>query len=93
MTADGGKYSEGYWDEARIALGRVAQRFDEGPDFTVEELRGLPNYELIPEPVRQAIEDLSVEERQFVKRIFTTLAQNHFYLENNLGRGLAALGY
>jgi hypothetical protein len=86
MTADGGMTPETYWDEARIALGRVAQLFEDNPEFTLGELRGLENYELIPEPVRQAIEDLSVEERQFVTQIFTTLAQNHFYLENNLGR-------
>jgi hypothetical protein len=92
MTADGDMTPETYWDEARIALGRVAGLFDRSPEFTLEELRGLPNYELIPEPVRQAIEGLSVEERQFVRQIFTTLAQNHFYLENNLGRGLVA-GY
>jgi hypothetical protein len=82
MTADGGKYPEPHWDEARIALGRVAQFFKEHDDFTLEELRGLPNYELIPERLRETLEGLTLEERRFLDRIFTTLAENHFYLED-----------
>ena len=49
------------------------------------------NYELIPEPVRQAIEGLTTIERPLVTHIFNTLAENHFYLENNLGGGLVDL--
>jgi hypothetical protein len=85
MTADGGKYPETHWDEARIALGRVAQFFKDNDDFTLEELRGLENYELIPEPVRETLERLTPGERQLLDRIFTTLADNHFYLENAQG--------
>ena len=85
MTADGGTNSETYWDEARIALGRVAQLFDDRPEFTLEELRGLENYELIPEPVRETLEGLTPDERRFLDRIFTTLGENHFYLENAHG--------
>jgi len=92
MTADGGQDAETNWDEARVALGRVAELFDNNIGFTLAELQGLPNYQLIPAPVRQAIEGLSPQERELVRQTFTTLAQNHFYLENNLGRGLRA-GY
>jgi hypothetical protein len=90
MTADGGMSPETYREreEARRALGRVAQLFNDRPEFTLEELRGLENYERIPGSVREALEGLTPDERQAVKRIFTTLAENHFYLENGLG-GLA----
>jgi len=72
---------EAYWDEARIALGRVSELFFENIEFTQEDLSGLENYELIPEQVRQAIEDLSLEERRVVRSFNDTLAQNHFYVE------------
>jgi hypothetical protein len=89
MTADGGMNPEIYWDEARIALGRVAELFRQeeadGEEVTLDQLRGVLNYELIPYPVRQTIEGLSAAERALVTRIFTTLGENHFYLENNLG--------
>lgn len=85
MTADGGMYPETHWDEARIALGRVAQFFKENDDFTLEELRGLENYELIPESVRETLEGLTRDERQLLTRFFITLGQNHFYLENARG--------
>jgi hypothetical protein len=85
MTAYGGTNPEMNWDEARIALGRVAQLFNENPEFTREDLYRLENYELVPQPVREALEGLTADERQVVKRIFTTLAQNHFYLEGGEG--------
>jgi hypothetical protein len=90
MTADGGMSPETYWEreEARRALGRVAQLFNRDDEFRLEELRGLENYELIPASVREALEGLTPEERQAVKKLFTSLAENHFYLENGLG-GLA----
>jgi hypothetical protein len=81
MTADGSTNSETYWDEARIALGRVSDLFYENIEFTQEDLSRLENYELIPEQVRQAIEDLTLEERRVVKSFLNTLAQNHFYVE------------
>jgi hypothetical protein len=89
MTADGGKMPETQWDEPRIALGRVRYFILANPNFTVEQLRGLENYELIPEPIRETIEGLTLDERLVVKRIFTTLEENHFYLENLRG-GLTA---
>ena len=93
MTADGGTNSEVPWDEARLALGRVAELFMQEADSHTEiprdelivQLHDLDNYELIPEPVRDTIEDLNYEDRGLVTGIFTTLADNHFYLENNLG--------
>ena len=45
----------------------------------------MDSYELIPETVRDSIEDLNYDERRLVTRTLTTLAENHFYLENNLG--------
>jgi hypothetical protein len=93
MTADGGMNSEIPWDEARIALGRVAKFFQENPQFDPADLAAeaasgnpeLENYELIPQLVRDAIEDLSQDEMTIVIGSLTTLAENHFYLENNLG--------
>jgi hypothetical protein len=86
MTADGGMNPETYWDEARIALGRVSDLFNANIQFTEEDLYGLENYELIPEPVRQAVEGLTLEERRVVKRFINTLAENHFYIEGGGGR-------
>jgi hypothetical protein len=79
------------WDEARIALRQVAYYLnsvdtgDEQYEFSLEGLRGVKNYELIPESVRKTLEDLKPEERQLVKGIFTTLEKNHFYLEGGGG--------
>ena len=86
MTADGGMNPETYWDEARIALGRVSDLFNENIQFAEEDLYRLENYELIPEPVRQAVEGLTLEERRVVKRFINTLAENHFYIEGGGGR-------
>jgi hypothetical protein len=85
MTADGGMSPEMYWDEARIVLGRVSELFCEDIEFTQEDLLRVENYQLLPEHVRQAIEDLSVEERRVVRSFVNTLAQNHFYLEGGGG--------
>lgn len=93
MTADGGMNPEMHWDEARLALGRVATLFKQEaesgteipPDELQAQLQALDNYELIPESVRETIEDLNYDERGLVTGVFTTLAENHFYLENNLG--------
>jgi hypothetical protein len=85
MTADGGKYPDTHRDEARIALGRVTQFFKENADFTLEELRGLEDYELIPEPVRETLEGLTPDERQLLNRIFITLEENQLYAEDSQG--------
>jgi hypothetical protein len=85
MAADGGTYPETNWDEARIALGRVAKLFNESNEVTQEDLYRVENYELIPQPVRETLEGLTADERQVVKRIFATLAMNHFYLEGGEG--------
>ena len=82
MTDDGDKYPETHPDEARIALGRVGQFFREHEEFTLEELRGLTNYELIPQPVRETLEGLTLDERRFLDRIFTTLGENQFYIDD-----------
>jgi hypothetical protein len=89
VTADDGMNPEVPWDEARLALGRVAELFRQeeagGDEVTRDLLEEVDNYELIPYPVRQAIEDLNRDERGLVTRTFTTLGESHFYLENNLG--------
>ena len=89
MTADGGKNQEKSWDEARLALGRVAVLFiDEaagGDEVTRARLRAVDYYELIPESVRETIEDLNYDDRRLLTGVLSTLADNHFYLENRLG--------
>ncbi|GAB3197735.1 hypothetical protein GCM10027261_23730 [Geodermatophilus arenarius] len=85
MAMDDGTNQERPWDEARRALGRVAELFDENPDFDLDDLYRVEDYEAIPEEVRRTIEALDADERRFVNRIFTTLARNHFYLEGRLG--------
>jgi hypothetical protein len=73
MTAD---------DEARVALVRVGELFRAKPDCTLEELRGVENYEQIPESIRETLEGLRPPDVQLLNRIFTTLAENDIYLEN-----------
>jgi hypothetical protein len=82
-------YGKTEWDEARSALGRVSevlQRADVRQTDLREELRGVEGYQQIPESVRDAVERLSPEERDVVNRLLTTLAENRFFLENNMGR-------
>jgi hypothetical protein len=96
MTADGGMNQETtgpqgpagpQWDEARIALRRVSKFLNDNADvaWDMEELRALENYLLIPRPVREALEGLSPDEHQLLKRIINTLCEHHFYLENIRG--------
>jgi hypothetical protein len=88
MTTESGAYQENDWDEARIALGRVADLLRERESVRPEELRGVENYGLIPAGVRETLESLSPEEQDVVKRLIVSLAANHFYIENGEG-GLA----
>jgi hypothetical protein len=91
MTTDGGTNPGTYaeWQQARIALGGVAgvfqQRADADPELFNRYLREVPDYELIPLRVREALEGLDVRERQGVNSILTVLAENNFYLENGIG--------
>jgi hypothetical protein len=102
MTDDGGMNPDvetdvETWDEARVALGRVAEliqtqlgSYEEGipgttGTVTPEDLRRVKNYHLIPEEVRLTLEALSPEELRAVKKMFEKLAQNHFYLEGGPG--------
>jgi hypothetical protein len=89
MTADGGMRPGTYRDEARIgdAWGRVANYFNlkAGADFSLEELQALKNYDQIPAPARATLEELTIDERQLLKKIFTTLGDNYVYLENSQG--------
>jgi len=78
------------WDEARIALRRVAQFFNENDDYDLPALRALKNYRLIPEPVRATLEGLTYEERKTLRNFFRTLEANHFFLENSRG-GMEAM--
>jgi hypothetical protein len=89
MPTDGAENPKIQWDEARIALGRVGRLMLNNPHDTKEamkeKLHALTNYDLIPDEVRQAIEDLDPIERQLLNKIFKTLADNHFYLEDSRG--------
>ena len=85
MTADGGTNSDADWDEARIALGRVADLLRVNETVTSEDLQGVENYRLIPEGVRETLESLSPEEQLVVKKVFMNLSSNHFYLEGGPG--------
>jgi hypothetical protein len=96
MTDDGGMNPDvETWDEARVALGRVAELIQKqlgsytepGTTGTVtpEDLRGVHNYHLIPEDVRDTLENLTLEELRVVKKVFESLAANHFYLEGGPG--------
>jgi hypothetical protein len=99
MTSDGGMNSDvETWDEARVALGRVATliqqklgSYGEGIPpgsngrVSLEELQGVKNYHLIPEEVRITLESLSLEDLRVVKNVFEKLARNHFYLEGGPG--------
>ena len=96
MTDDGGMNPDvETWDEARVALGRVAELIQKqlgsytepGTTGTVtpEDLQGVHNYHLIPEDVRHTLENLNPEELRVVKKVFENLAKNHFYLEGGPG--------
>jgi hypothetical protein len=96
MTDDGGMNPDvETWDEARVALGRVATLIKEklgsytepipGGTVTNAELQAVPNYHLIPEEVRITLENLQLEELRVVKNVFEKLAKNHFYLEGGPG--------
>jgi hypothetical protein len=96
MTDDGGMNPDvETWDEARIALGRVADLLRKklgsyteaswNETVSLEDLQGVENYHLIPEGVRDTLENLTPEELRVVKKVFENLAENHFYLEGGPG--------
>jgi hypothetical protein len=96
MTDDGGMNPDvETWDEARVALGRVAELIKmklgsytepiPGGTVTTEELQEVHNYNLIPEEVRITLENLTIDELRVVKNVFEKLANNHFYLEGGPG--------
>jgi hypothetical protein len=98
MTDDGSMEPDiETWDEARVALGRVADlikehlgSYIEGTagttgEVTPQDLQGVPNYNLIPEEVRITLETLRPEELLVVKKVFESLAKYHFYLEGGPG--------
>ena len=76
MTGRGGTNA----DKSRIALGRVAQLLTYDLYATAEELSAVPYYELIPEPVREAIEGLTPTEHLLLRHIFQTLADSNLPL-------------
>jgi hypothetical protein len=100
MTDDGSMEPDiETWDEARVALGEVATliqtnlgSYTEGTAGTtgtvsLAELQGVHNYDLIPEEVRFALEDLidNIDQLRVVKNVFEKLAKHHFYLEGGPG--------
>jgi hypothetical protein len=85
MTTESGSYQGEDWDAARIALGRVADILRERERVSPEELRGVENYRLIPEGVRETLESLTPEELAVANRLISSLAANHFYIEGGPG--------
>jgi hypothetical protein len=100
MTDDGGMNPDvETWDEARVALGRVATLIQKklgtytepipGGTVNLADLQGVHNYDQIPEDVRHTLEDLirpeHIAELRVVKNVFEKLAMNHFYLEGGPG--------
>ena len=101
MADDGGMNPDvETWDEARVALGEVATliqqklgSYGEGippgsnGEVSVAELQGVHNYDLIPQEVRDALEELihNIDHLRVVKNVFEKLARNHFYLEGGPG--------
>jgi hypothetical protein len=94
MTADGGTESaksgkEPVWNDnrARIALEKAAEVYVNNPVATPQQVRQNvgPDYQLIPEAIRRAIEALSDEEHLFLKRILDLLDDNDIYLYSRSG--------
>jgi hypothetical protein len=95
MTADGGTKPEKsgkqpVWnnDRARIALEKAAEVYAKNPVATPQELRqNVPDYQLIPEKIRQTIEGLSSEEHLLLDRILDLLEDYDIYLYSYSRRG------
>jgi hypothetical protein len=93
MTADGGTRPEEsgkqpVWnnDRARIALEKAAEVYVKNPVATPQELRQtVPDYQLIPEEIRQNIEALSAQEHLLLKRILDLLDDYDIYLFSRSG--------
>ena len=95
MTADGGTKPEmsgkqPVWnnDRARIALEKAAEVYAKNPVAKPEELRqDVPDYQLIPEQIRQTIEALSDAEHLLLNRILDLLENYDIYLYSYSRRG------
>jgi hypothetical protein len=61
--------------EAQAAMGRVADAIARNESFT--EVEG---FELLPEPVQQALRNMSDDERQAMAGTLRTFADNGFYV-------------
>jgi hypothetical protein len=81
VPGGGGGYGEPDLGAARGAMQRVHELFGRNPGASVEEIRDVEGYGEIPEPVRRAIEGLSLSERLFVHRIFDELIDSGFSIE------------
>ena len=100
MTADGGTKpenngKESVWNNprARTALQTAAKIYDENPVAKPPELRDrVPDYQLIPEEIRQNIEALSDQEHLLLDRILDLLERYDIYLYSyNRGGGIPEL--
>jgi hypothetical protein len=95
MTADGGTKPENsgkepVWndDRARIALEQAAEVYAKNPVAKLPELRErVPDYQLIPEEIRQTIEALSDEEHRLLDTILDLLEKYDIYLYSYSRRG------
>ena len=79
-------------DKSRIALGRATQLLTNNLYATAQELKAVPDYELIPKPVREAIEGLTPTEHLLLRHIFKTLADNNVPLAISQGEAVPPAG-
>jgi hypothetical protein len=84
MTIDGGTNPSPHWDDARIALGRVAELMRRQA-VSPGDLRAVEGWDSIPTAVQEALVALGPEEQQIVKDFVSTLSEHHFYIENGEG--------
>ena len=93
MTPDGGTKpeksgKEPVWNDprARIALEKAAEVYVKNPVAKPQELRQeVPDYQLIPEEIRQNIEALSDDEHLLLRRILDLLDDYDIYLYSRSG--------
>jgi hypothetical protein len=95
MTAEGGTKpeksgEESVWndDRARTALRTAAEIYARNARATPRELQqNVPDYELIPEEIRQEVEHLSPPEHELLDKILDLLEDYDIYLYSYSRRG------
>jgi hypothetical protein len=87
MPGSGSGYGDKDLAAAEGAMQGVHELLRQNPGATVEEIRQVPGYGEIPEPVRRAIEALSFSERLLVREVFEQLIGSGFSIEQTGVRG------